>query len=67
MRRRPLFTDDQQWSFKRRTYNALILDAIGLSPCTHDPGIVEGNTSDDVDALRLELSGLGDEAGEVLS
>lgn len=48
------------------TYNAVVLDAIGLSPRAHDIGVVVGNASDDVDALGLQLGGLGDEAGEVL-
>jgi len=48
------------------TYDIIILDTIGLSPGTHDPGIVECNASNDINALALELGQFLDEAGEVL-
>jgi hypothetical protein len=38
-----------------RTYNRVILNAIGLAPSIHDPCVVERNDSNGVDPFALEL------------
>lgn len=50
-----------------KAYNGIILDAVSLSPRAHDPGVVEGDHGDDVDAFALERGLVLDVAGEVLS
>jgi hypothetical protein len=47
------------------TYD-LVFDTIGLSPSTHNKGIVVGDAGDDVDTLRLEGRDVRDVAGKVL-
>lgn len=45
--------------------DAVVLDARGLGPGRHDPGVVGGDDGDDVDALGLEVGERGLVAGEV--
>ena len=45
--------------------DAVVLDARGLGPGGHDPGVVGGDDGDDVDALCLEVGEGGLVAGEV--
>lgn len=48
------------------TYNFLS-DAVGLAPGAHDPGIVHGNASNDVDSLGLQLWQIINESRKVAS
>jgi hypothetical protein len=50
----------------RGTYDIITLNAIGLSPCTHHPRIVERNHSYDIHAFGLELGEVLDVAWEML-
>lgn len=45
--------------------DAVVLDARGLGPGGHDPGVVGGDHGDDVDALGLQVGEGGLVAGEV--
>jgi len=58
-------TGTRNWE-TRETYDRIILDAIRLSPGTHNPRIIERNDSNDIDAFAFELSPVGDVAREVL-
>ena len=40
---------------------------VGLAPSTHDPGIIKGNHSNNIDAFCLELVEIVDVARYVLS
>lgn len=42
-------------SDESRVMYDLIFDFIGLGPCTHHPGIVEGNHGHNVDTFGLDL------------
>lgn len=52
---------------RKEAYDRVIFDTIGLSPSTHDIGIVHGNTSNDVNTLLLQLRELLDETREMSS
>jgi hypothetical protein len=47
------------------TYDIIALNVIRLSPCAHDPRIVECNDGHDIDALALQLAEVLDVAGEM--
>ena len=49
-----------------RTYDIVILDVIGLTPRAHDPGIVESNAGNDIDALSLQCRQILNEARKML-
>jgi hypothetical protein len=49
------------------TYNIITLNAISLSPRTHNPGIIKSNHSNDVNALPLDGTQVLDVAGEMFS
>jgi hypothetical protein len=44
----------------------IALDAIDLAPSIHDPGVVRRNSSDNIDALVLELLGFRNVGGKVV-
>lgn len=48
------------------THNIIILHPVRLAPCVHDPGIVESEDGDEIDALGLDLVEVLDVAGEML-
>lgn len=48
------------------THNEVVKSLVGLAPCRHDEGVVEGNHDNLVDTLSLELGDLGGEAGDVV-
>ncbi len=51
---------------KKKTYDRLILDAVGLAPRRHDECVVGRDEEDAVDALGAELGQVGEVRGDVL-
>lgn len=51
---------------RKRTYNEIILDTVGLAPSAHHEGVIVGDNDDLVDALGLELVLLLEKCGHVL-
>lgn len=47
------------------THNEVIFDVVGLAPGGHDPGVVEGDEDNLVDALGLERIGVLDVGGNM--
>jgi hypothetical protein len=50
-----------------RTYNVITLDLVDLAPRIHDPAVVGGDDSDDIDAFALELVDLLDVGWKMVS
>ena len=48
------------------TYNSVILHFINFSPSCHDPSVIRGNHSNDIDTLLAEFSCLADEWWNVI-
>lgn len=54
------------YSGRRKAYDVITSNVVGLSPGTHDEGIVVCDESNDIDALSLQLGQLGNETREMV-